>query len=70
MQSKPKYQAGDRVRVNVPGDIDNGKVFVVEGLSPSTQKKRSRYSREWRYGLIGSEGYFNESELTKIEDGV
>ena len=61
MQPKPKYKKGDRVRVNCPGDIDHGEVLVVRGLSPSTQKKRSR--GQWRYDLVGSEGFFDEKYL-------
>jgi len=63
MQPKPKFEPGDYVTIHVPGDVDDGKIFQIEKLSPSTQKRRTPHTHEWRYSLIGSEGYFNESQL-------
>jgi hypothetical protein len=65
-QVPPKYRKGDLVCVAAPGDSDNGKTFMVEGLSPSTQKKRTPKEKEWRYSLFGSDGYFNESQLLLV----
>ncbi len=66
---KPKYKPGDWVKVNDPGDICHGREMQIEGLSPSTLKKRTKYKGvlTWRYSLWGSDGYYNESELVPME---
>ena len=67
MQPRPKFNPGDTVLVNIPGDVDHNRIFKVEGLSPSTQKKRTPHRCQWRYSLIGSDGYFNEDELILVK---
>lgn len=60
----PKLKKGDRVRIIDPEDIDYHLIVVVQGLSPSTQKKRSR--GQWRYEL--SNGAFISENLLEVRN--